>query len=101
MSVNLASGTSSAPAANSASRSAALRTGNDGKANGAAFMASFEAPPGFGVRQSSGAFEGTCAVLKAAEDCRTPKRWRATLHPELFPLIHSILCQRLLIRVSL
>jgi hypothetical protein len=32
-------------------------------------------PPGFGLRQSSGAF-GKHHDAKAAEDCRSPKRWR-------------------------
>jgi hypothetical protein len=36
----------------------------------------FEVPPGFGVRQSSGAFLLTIPP-KAAEDCRTPGRYRA------------------------
>ncbi len=34
-------------------------------------------PQGLGVRQSSGAFPSGCAVPKAAEGCRSPRRWRA------------------------
>jgi len=33
-------------------------------------------PPGFGVRQPSGAILGR-AALKAAEGCRSPRRYRA------------------------
>jgi len=34
-------------------------------------------PPGFGVRQSSGAFTTVAIQWKAAEDCRSPRRCRA------------------------
>ena len=34
-------------------------------------------PPGFGVRQPSGAFLGRAADLKVAEGCRSPRRYRA------------------------
>jgi len=46
-----------------------------------AFHEPAEAPPGFGVRQSAGAFNGTYATLKAAQQRRTPKRWRVTTQP--------------------
>ena len=39
-------------------------------------------PPGFGVRQSSGAF-GDSVARKAAEDCGTPGRYRAARHRRL------------------
>ena len=55
--------------------------------------ASSEVPPGLGVRQSSGAFPRSCGVLKAAEGCRSPRRYRvhsrlvsihgSNAHPEL------------------
>jgi prolyl oligopeptidase len=45
-----------------------------------------ENPPGFGLRQSSGAFDRS-EVQKAAEGCRTPKRYRVC-HP-LFLTTHS------------
>ena len=38
---------------------------------------SFVIPLGFGVRQSTGAFLERATDLKAAEGCRSPRRWRA------------------------
>src|ERR1041385_7313425 len=37
---------------------------------------SSETPRGFGLRQSSGAFHRLTCVRKAAEDCRSPRRYR-------------------------
>jgi hypothetical protein len=36
------------------------------------------APPGFGLRQPSGAFFGTATVLKAVEGHRNPRRKRGS-----------------------
>ena len=57
------------------------------------------APPGFGLRQSSGAFERTTVVststrpvcLKAAQGRRTPGRWRAPAHGlDALPVLTSL-----------
>ncbi len=45
------------------------------EANGASHEPS-EAPQGFGVRQSSGAFDWRTRIPIAPEDWRTPRRWR-------------------------
>src|SRR5882724_10691236 len=47
-------------------------------------------PPGFGLRQSSGAFEVTGTMLKAAQASRTPRRWRAFTLLELLVVIAII-----------
>ncbi len=44
-------------------------------------------PPGFGVRQSSGAFETSPASAKAPGDWRTPRRWRASGNPILYTTV--------------
>ena len=51
--------------------------------SGAPFHEPFGLPPGFGLRQSSGAF-GSRRSRKAAEVCRTPRRCRAGVSPIRF-----------------
>src|SRR6266542_1656057 len=43
---------------------------------GCSFREPAKAPPGFGLRQSSGAFRSGLVGAKAAEDCRSPRRYR-------------------------
>jgi hypothetical protein len=43
-----------------------------------------EAPSGFGLRLSSGAFTTAARQSKAAGDCRSPRRYRAEASPERF-----------------
>src|SRR3974390_1538986 len=46
-----------------------------------AFHEPAEAPRGFGGSQCPGAIEEARAAVKAAQQRRTPKRWRATTQP--------------------
>src|SRR5687768_4997165 len=68
---------------------ASRRRGDEFRAgSGGSFHGTSEAPPGFGLRQSSGALTMEASHPKAPEDWRSPRRCRA-VHRFMVPM-HDI-----------